>query len=123
MRNHDIRLEPRCWTGDELDRHDDQSGRLEIVRGRLCLNEEQRLLLLCALLEHVGTARAVQMGPLKALATAIAEREALEAWDNMPAVVREQFWRPAMHVPASHDQRCHFKVNAQSSVVNGGQRP
>ena len=88
MKALDIRLEPRRWSGDELRRHDELPGRLEMVRGQLCLDEEQRLVLLGALLEHVGTARAVQMGPLKAWTTAIAEREELEAWNNMPAVGR-----------------------------------
>ncbi len=89
-------------------RHDELPGRLEMVDGQLCLDQEQRLLLLGALLEHVGTARAVQMGPLKAWSAAIAEREALEAWDNMPAVGREQFWRPAT-LRLSFRQRLELK--------------
>ncbi|MBP8100597.1 MAG: hypothetical protein KAY54_01830 [Burkholderiaceae bacterium] len=119
MKALDIRLEPRRWSGDELRRHDELPGRLEMVRGQLCLDEEQRLVLLGALLEHVGTARAVQMGPLKAWTTAIAEREELEAWNNMPAVGREQFWRPPT-LRLSFKQRLELK---KTYKFHGLQRP
>jgi hypothetical protein len=95
MKDLDIRLEPRRWSGDELRRHDELPGRLELIQGQLCLDEDQRLLLLGALLEHVGTARAVQLGPLRAWTAAIVDRQESEEWDNMPAVGQEQFWRPA----------------------------
>lgn len=96
MDDFDIRLEPRSWTHDEiLVRHDELPGRLEVVGGKLCSNEEQRLLLLGALLEHVGIARTLQLGPLKVWAAAIADRQEAADWDNMHAVGNEQFWRPA----------------------------
>lgn len=119
MKDLDIRIEPRRWSGDELHRHDELPGRLEMIGGQLCLDEEQRLLLLGALLEHVGTARAVRMGPLKAWASAIAKREELEAWDNMPAVGREQFWRPAA-TRLPFKQRLELK---QTFKFHGFQRP
>lgn len=119
MKDLDIRLEPRRWAGNEMRRHDELPGRLEMVDGQLCLDQEQRLLLLGALLEHVGTARAVQMGPLKAWSAAVAERELLEAWDSTPAVGREQFWRPAaLRLPFR--QRLELK---KSFKFHGMQRP
>lgn len=74
-------------------RHDELPGRLDLIRGQLCLDEDQRLLLLGALLEHVGTSRAVQLGPLEAWVSAIEERKEDEAWEKMPAVGAEQFWK------------------------------
>lgn len=95
MKHLDIRIEPRHWTADEFHRHDELPGRLDLIDGRLCVDDAERLLLLGALLEHVGTARAVQLGPLKAWADAVAERQELKDWDSMPAVGREQFWKPS----------------------------
>lgn len=95
MRDLDIRLQGRPWTADEMAQHDELPGRLEIVGGKLCLDDAQRMLLLGALLEHVGTASAVQLGPLRAWQEAIAQRQEDEDWDAMPAVGVEQFWRPA----------------------------
>lgn len=95
MKDLDIRVLARSWTADEMSRHDDLPGRLEMVGGKLCLDDEQRLLLLGALLEHVGTSRAVMLGPLSAWKTAIAQRQEEEDWDSMPAVGVEQFWKPA----------------------------
>jgi len=58
----DIRLHGRSWVSKEFGRHDELPGTLELIAGKLCSIDEERLLLLGALLEHVGTARAVQLG-------------------------------------------------------------
>lgn len=81
MTASDIRLEGRRWTREELVRHDALPGRLEMVCGKLCLDDAQRMLLLEALLEHVGTARAVSLGPLEAWANAVNQRRQAEASD------------------------------------------
>lgn len=73
---HDVRGEGRRWTATEMHRHDELPGRLEIVGGKLCLNEQERLVLLVALLKHVGANAAVQIGPLKVWQEAVALREA-----------------------------------------------
>ena len=75
---NDIRLSGRQWGADEMWRHDDLPGRLDLIRGQLCLDEEQRLLLLAALLEHVGTMRAVQLGPIEPWLRAVALRKESE---------------------------------------------
>ena len=93
MREFDIRAQGRRWSAEEMWRHDELPGRLDLIRGQLCLDEAQRLLLLGALLEHVGTSRAVHLGPLEAWVSAIEERKEDEAWANMPAVGAEQFWK------------------------------
>lgn len=61
MDDLDIRLWGRSWRTDEMSRHDDLTGRLEMWEGKLCLDEEQRCVLLGALLEHVGTACALKL--------------------------------------------------------------
>lgn len=77
MRDFDIRTEGRRWTAQEVDEpHDGLPGRLEVVHGMLCFDDEQRLLLLGALLEHVGTEKAVRLGPLDAWKAAVAQRQA-----------------------------------------------
>lgn len=95
MENLDIGLWGRSWTGEKLLGHDDRPGPVELAAGKLCLEEEQRLALLGALLEHVGTAYAVRLGPIKAWVDAVEQRLEDLAWDGMPAVGGEQFWRPA----------------------------
>lgn len=75
-----------------------------MVDGKLCLDEAQRLMLLGAVLENVGTARAVSLGPLQAWLTAVEQRKEEAAWDNMPAVGVEQFWRPAVVAQALGNQ-------------------
>lgn len=91
----DIRVEGRSWSPEEMQRHDDLPGRLDMWAGKLCRDESERLLLLGALLEHVGTARAVRLGPFQAWVDAVAQRQEDLGWDRMPAVGVEQFWRPA----------------------------
>lgn len=46
-----------------------------MMGGKLCFNDEQRMLLLAALLEHIGTGRAVSLGPLSVWQAAIRQRE------------------------------------------------
>lgn len=110
MNDLDIRLYGRSWTTDEMPRHDDLPGRLEMLGGKLCLDEAQRLVLLGALLEHVGTARAVSLGPLKAWVDAVEQRKEDLAWDLMPAVGVEQFWQPATQ-RLSFRQRLELKAS------------
>lgn len=91
MRKFDIRTVGRHWTADEMQQHHDElPARLEMMNGMLCLDDEQRLTLLGALLEHVGTERAVRLGDLNVWKAAVAQREEDQAWDNMPAVGGEQ---------------------------------
>lgn len=100
MTDLDIRPEGRCWGTDELWRHDELPGCLELVGGRLCMDEAQRLALLGALLEHVGTWRAVRVGPLQAWMSAVGARQEDENWANTPSVGAEQFWKAsAMRMP------------------------
>lgn len=70
----DIRVHGRRWAASEMSRHDDLPGMIEMVDGKLCINTKQRMLLLGALLEHVGTAGAVSLGPLSAWQAAIERR-------------------------------------------------
>jgi hypothetical protein len=96
MREFDIRTVGRRWTAEEMAQlHDELPGRLEMANGMLCMDEDQRLLLLGALLEHVGTERAVRLGSLSVWKSAVAQREEDQAWDSMPAVGAERFWLPA----------------------------
>lgn len=96
MRAFDIRTVGRRWTAEEATvLHDELPRRLEMVNGMLCLDEEQRMLLLGALLEQVGTERAVRLGSIRSWKQAICQRAEDLAWDNMPAVGAEQFWLPA----------------------------
>lgn len=69
---NDIRLSGRQWGADGMWRHDELPARFVVIRGQLCLDEEQRMLLLAALLEHVGTMRAVQLGRIEPWLRAIA---------------------------------------------------
>lgn len=53
-------------------------GHLEVVGGKLYINDEQRMLLLWALLDHVGTVLGVSMGSLEAWQAAIEKRQKSE---------------------------------------------
>lgn len=73
MKSLDCRVEGQLWFREEIaERPDDLAGRLEMLGGRLCAGYEQRLILLGALLEHVGTAEAVKLGPQERWRTALA---------------------------------------------------
>jgi hypothetical protein len=94
----DIQVLGRPWSPDEMARYGNLPGHLEMVDGKLCLDDGQRMLLLGALLEHVGTARAVSLGRLASWVTAVEQRKEDQAWDEMPAVGAERFWLPE-HMP------------------------
>ena len=94
MTDLDIRLLGRRWAADEMVRRDELPGRLDLINGKLCLDDELRMLLLGALLEHVGTARAVSLGRLAPWIEAVEQRKEDQAWDSMPAVGAERFWMP-----------------------------
>lgn len=87
MKDLDIRLWGRSWTAEEVSRHDGLPGCIEMSGGKLCLDEEQRLALLGALLEHVGTTYAVRLGPINAWVDAVEQRLEDLAWDGMPVAV------------------------------------
>lgn len=66
IQDWDIRATGRAWGAEEMrQRHDPLPGRLEVVSGKLCWNDEERLLLLGALLENVGAEAAVRLGKLE----------------------------------------------------------
>jgi hypothetical protein len=59
----DIRSEGRAWTGDEaMARYSLAPEKIQMIRGKLLWDDEQRLTLLALLLENVGSNRAVQVG-------------------------------------------------------------
>nr|WP_295130101.1 MbcA/ParS/Xre antitoxin family protein [uncultured Roseateles sp.] len=65
----------RTWTGPEgLEKLNRLPGRLEMVRGKLCLDEAQRLTLLAGLLENIGLDEVVKLGRLQDWQEAIAAR-------------------------------------------------
>ena len=58
-----IRLEGRAWAGSEAEqRHALLPAPLEMISGKLLSTEEDRVVLLAALLENCGAFRAVQLG-------------------------------------------------------------
>jgi hypothetical protein len=58
-----IQLEGRAWQGEEaIRRHGMLPGRLEMLHGKLLWSDEERLMLLGAMLEQVGAAAAVRLG-------------------------------------------------------------
>lgn len=119
MNDLDIRLMGRRWTADEMVRHDDLPGRLDLINGKLCLDDEQRMLLLGALLEHVGTAGAVSLGRLAPWIEAVEQRKEDQAWDSMPAVGAERFWVP-QHV--SFRKRLQLKECWMARLNKRGRR-
>lgn len=110
MDDFDIGLMGKNWTADEMSQRADLPGRLEMVDGKLCVGQEQRMMLLGALLEKVGTARAVSLGLLQAWVTAVEQRKEEVAWDNVPAVGVEQFWRPTT-LRLSFSKRLEIKAD------------
>lgn len=83
----------RHWTAEGTAQlRDELSGSVETLNDMLCIDDEQRLLLLGALLELVGTDRAVRLGPLRAWKVAIALRQEDLDWDSMPHVGVERWW-------------------------------
>jgi hypothetical protein len=79
MRNSDwdIRREGRAWVGEEAgQRYDLTPEKLEMIKGKLLWDDDQRIKLLGLLLENVGADQAVRMGNRKVWRDAL---EALEA--------------------------------------------
>ena len=71
--NWNIGLEGRAWTGSEAkQRHDSLPAQLEMIGGKLLWSEEERLVLLAALLENVGALRVVELGDPQVWRAAVA---------------------------------------------------
>jgi hypothetical protein len=71
----DIRREGRAWDlAEAVDKLDILPSKLELVRGKLCLDEAQRLVLLAALLENVGLDAAVRLADTERWTQAISAR-------------------------------------------------
>lgn len=69
---YDIRLEGRAWAqGEAFTRHAELPAKVEMIRGRLFLSEDDRMVVLAALLEHVGTEAAVRLGDPEAWKAAV----------------------------------------------------
>ena len=60
---YDVGLEGKAWAPDKaLVRHDELPQKIEMIRGRLFWSDEERLLVLAALLEQMGASAAVRIG-------------------------------------------------------------
>ncbi|UDF36883.1 UNVERIFIED_ORG: MbcA/ParS/Xre antitoxin family protein [Shinella sp. XGS7] len=87
----------RTWTGPEgLEKLNRLPGRLEMVRGKLCLDEAQRLTLLAGLLENIGIDDVVKLGKLEDWQQAVAARGDADAErelsDSVSGDVPERYW-------------------------------
>ena len=72
----DIQMEGRAWrTGEALERYERAPEKLELIEGRLCWSDEDRLLLLGLLLENVGLNAAVRLAPPERWRAALAHLE------------------------------------------------
>jgi hypothetical protein len=70
----DIRREGRSWTGDEaMSRYKLAPEKIELIRGKLFWNDEQRLRMLALLLEQMGADAAVRLGDPEVWRDAVAE--------------------------------------------------
>jgi hypothetical protein len=58
----DIRREGRAWGNEAMERYQMTPEKLEMIRGKLLSDEEERVNLLGLLLENVGADRAVRLG-------------------------------------------------------------
>jgi hypothetical protein len=59
----DIRREGRAWEGDEaMQRYELTPEKIEMVKGKLLWDDEDRVKMLGLLLENVGADRAVRLG-------------------------------------------------------------
>ena len=71
----DIRREDRVWSADEFrSRWDLTPEKLEVIRGKLLWEEDERLNLLAMLLENVGMDAAVGLGSVGLWEEAVAAR-------------------------------------------------
>ena len=72
----DIRRAGRAWTGGEgLQRFALTPEKFEMVDGRLFFDDEERLTVLCLLLENVGADAAVRLGDPNVWREAVAQLE------------------------------------------------
>ena len=70
----DIRREGRAWKGDEaMSRYSLAPEKIELIRGQLFWDDEQRLHMLGLLLENVGADAAVWLGDPRVWRDAVAE--------------------------------------------------
>jgi hypothetical protein len=58
----DIRREGRAWGDEAMQRYELTPEKIEMIRGKLLWDEEDRIRLLGLLLENVGADRAVRLG-------------------------------------------------------------
>lgn len=64
--NWNIGLEGRAWVGPEAtERHDVLPARIEMIGGKTLWSEEERLVLLVALLENVGASKLWKLATLR----------------------------------------------------------
>ena len=71
--NWNIGIEGRAWAGLEAkQRHDALPARLEVIGGKLLWSDEERLVLLAALLENVEALKAVELGDPQVWRAAVA---------------------------------------------------
>ena len=74
----DIRREGRAWEGDEaMQRYQLTPEKMEMIRGKLLWDEEDRVKLLGLLLENVGADRAVRLGNPNVWRAAVRSLDAL----------------------------------------------
>lgn len=61
----DIGVDGRAWRKEAMSRYEALPEKIEMIEGKLCWSEEDRLTLLAALLENVGLAAAVRLAPVR----------------------------------------------------------
>ncbi|MCI0333314.1 MAG: hypothetical protein L0228_08840 [Planctomycetes bacterium] len=70
----DIRREGRAWQGDEaMSRYYLAPEKIELIRGKIFWDDEQRLRMLGLLLEQIGADAAVRLGDPQVWRDAVAE--------------------------------------------------
>ena len=71
--NWNIGIEGPAWARSEAkQRHDSLPAQLEMIGGKLLWSDEERLVLLAALLENVGALKAVELGDTQVWRAAVA---------------------------------------------------
>lgn len=74
LEKYDVGLEGRPWPpGEAFLRHRELPQKLEMIRGRLFWSDEERRLVLAALLEQMGAAEAVRIGSPDVWRAAVSE--------------------------------------------------
>jgi hypothetical protein len=85
MHDQDWKIERmgRAWAGGEaMARYELTPEKLEMYRGKLLWDDEERVRLLGLLLENVGADRAVKLGSLRVWIEAVESRRAAEGGPN-----------------------------------------